>query len=149
FALRADQLPAKEVAAFLAGYRDMLRAADEGARFDRCDWQNRPTASPEEVNLALAIASGGREVNRYLALRAKLELAQNRPQDAVRTLQTGFQHAKHVGEGGTIIHMLVGLSLAAVMVGEADELVRHPNGPNLYWALTALPRPFIDPRPGL
>ena len=48
-----------------------------------------------------------------------------------------------------MIQMLVGLSLSAVMVGRAEDLIRQPGSPNLYWALTALPRPFIDPRPAL
>jgi hypothetical protein len=45
--------------------------------------------------------------------------------------------------------MLVGQAIAMVMVVRAEDVIRHPGGPNLYWALTALPRPFIDPRPGL
>ncbi len=147
-AARPDQLPAAEVADFLRAYQDLLRTADEAARFDRCDWQQRFTG-PQDVGTALNLVQGHRELARWLSLRAKLELARDRPADAVRTLQTGFQLGKHVGEGGTLIQMLVGLAITTQMVGQAENVIRHPAGPNLYWALTALPRPFIDPRPGL
>jgi hypothetical protein len=45
--------------------------------------------------------------------------------------------------------MLVGHAITTIMVGRAEDVIRHPDGPNLYWALTALPRPLIDPRSGL
>ena len=45
--------------------------------------------------------------------------------------------------------MLVGQAITSIMVGRAEDVIRHPDGPNLYWALTTLPRPFIDPRPSL
>ena len=144
---RPDQLPAKEVAEFLQAYRSMFRAVEEGARSDHCDWQQG--AGPADVAGLLESVQGNREIARYLSLRARLELAEDRPGDAVRTLQTGFQLGQHVGEGDTLIQMLVGQAIAMVMVGRAEDVIRHPGGPNLYWALTALPRPFIDPRPGL
>ncbi|HET6575479.1 MAG TPA: hypothetical protein VFG68_17885 [Fimbriiglobus sp.] len=145
---RFDQLPAGEVEEFLTAYRDMLRTADAAARMDRCDWQHR-AAGPEAISGTLTLVQGHRELARWLSLRAKLELKQDRPADAVRTLQTGFRLGKDVGEGGTLIQMLIGYAITTRMVGRAEDVIRHPDGPNLYWALTTLPRPFIDPRPGL
>lgn len=146
---RPDQVSARDLAEFLKSYRPMLRMADEAARFDRADWQQGATAPLDAVDTTLNTVQGGRELVRYLSLRAKLELAQNRPTDALRTLQTSFQVGKHYGESGTTIHLLVGLAIAHVAVGQAEWLIDHPGGPNLYWALTALPRPFLDPRIGL
>jgi hypothetical protein len=143
-----DQLPAAEVDEFLKAYRDMLRTVDEAARTDRCDWQQR-LAGPEAISGALTVVQGHRELARWLSLRARLELAQDRPADAVRTLQTGFRLGKDVGEGGTMIQMLVGHAITTIMIGRAEDVIRHPDGPNLYWALTTLPQPFIDPRPSL
>lgn len=145
---RPDQLPAAEVEEFLKAYRDMFRAVDDAARMDRCDWQQR-LAGPEDISGGLTLVQGHRELARWLSLRARLELARDRPADAVRTLQTGFRLGKDVGEGGTLIQLLVGHAITTIMVGRAEDVIRHPDGPNLYWALTTLPRPFIDPRPGL
>ena len=129
---RFEQLPAAEVEEFLKAYRDMLRTVDDAARFDRCDWQQR-LAGPEDISGSLTLVQGHREVARWLKLRAKMELAQNRPADAVRTLQTGFRLGQDVGEGGTLIQMLVGQAITTVMVGQAEDVIRHPDGPNLYW----------------
>jgi hypothetical protein len=145
---RPDQLPAAEVDEFLKAYRDMLRAVDEAARMDRCDWQQR-TVGPEAISGTLTLVQVHRELTRWLSLRARLELAQGRPADAVHTLQTGFRLGKDVGEGDAMIQMLVGHAIAMIMIGRAEDVIRHPDGPNLYWALTTLPRPFIDPRPAL
>jgi hypothetical protein len=145
---RPDQLPTAEVEEFFKAYRDMLRTVDDAARMDRCDWQQR-LAGPEAISGSLTVVQGHRELARWLSLRAKLELARDRPADAVRTLQTGFRLGKDVGEGGTLIQMLVGQAITSIMVGRAEDVIRHPDGPNLYWALTTLPRPLIDPRPSL
>jgi hypothetical protein len=44
---------------------------------------------------------------------------------------------------------LVGVAIANIFLGEVEHLMQRPNGPNVYWALTTLPRPLIDPRPAL
>jgi hypothetical protein len=45
-----------------------------------------------------------------------------------------------------LISALVGMAITATMAARLDELVQHPKAPNLYWALTDLPRPFIGLR---
>ena len=82
----------------------------------------------------------------WLRFRVKLELAEGRFDDALRTLQTGFQMARHVGEGPTLIQSLVGLAFAAIIVDAAAEWGTAPGSPNLYWALATLPNPLIDLR---
>ncbi|OWK45735.1 hypothetical protein [Fimbriiglobus ruber] len=144
-----DRLPAKDAAEYLKPYRDMLRAADEAARCDRCDWHPGTPLKIEDIQGMLSSVQGNREVIRGLKLRARLELAEKRPADAVRTVQTMFQIAKHYGEGGTAIQMLVGLAFEAITLGCVEDMIRQPDGPNLYWALTAAPHPLVDPRPAL
>lgn len=146
---RLDQVSTRDLAEFLRSYRPMLRMADEAARFERADWQQGATAPLDAIDTTLNTVQGGRELVRYLSLRAKLELAQNRPTDAMRTIQTCFQVGKHYGESGSSIHLLVGLAITHTAIARAEELIDHPGGPNLYWALTAIPRPYIDPRVGL
>jgi hypothetical protein len=65
---------------------------------------------------------------------------------ALYTLQTGFALARHVSDAPTLIQSLVGTAIAAVMLAQLAELIQQPGAPNLYWALTDLPRPFIDLR---
>jgi hypothetical protein len=142
-----DKLPLAEVAAFVTPYRPMLRALDAAARCRDCDWQAGPAAAEVAVNFTLL--QSHRDMNRLLRLRLRLEAADGRPADALRTLQTGLQHARHVGEAGTVIELLVGQAQAAVLLADAERLTARPGAPNLYWALATLPKPLIDFRPGL
>lgn len=144
-----DKLPVADVKEFLKTYREMFKEVDAAARMTYCDWHQGRELKPEDLAAILPGVQAEREVVRYLSFRCRVELAENRFDDAVRTLQTGFQLGKHVGEGRTSIEMLVGIALAGAMVGRADELVARPGSPNLYWALAGLPRPFIDPRPAM
>jgi hypothetical protein len=59
------------------------------------------------------------------------------------------QFGKHIAEGPSLIQMLVGIAVTNVFLGKADDLIARPGSPNLYWGLSTLPRPLLDPRPGL
>jgi hypothetical protein len=61
-------------------------------------------------------------------------------------LQSGYALAHGMGRGDTLIHVLVGVAMAIILDRELEEIVQQPGCPNLYWALTALPRPYFDPR---
>ena len=45
-----------------------------------------------------------------------------------------------------LIKTLVGHAVANVTLNRVEEFVQEPSAPNLYWALTDLPRPLIDLR---
>ena len=141
--------PAGELAAYLRPYRPMFRTLDEAARMTTCDWQYRTAGGSEEVAVATNLVQGRRDATRLLKHRVRLELAEGRTADALHTLQTGLQHARHVGEAGSLIDLLVAHATANIMLTQAEELTTRPGAPNLYWALVTLPRPLIDPRPSL
>jgi hypothetical protein len=81
-----------------------------------------------------------------LVLRARLQMADGNHDQAVATLQTGFALGRHVGEAPNLICSLVGMAIATAMAKEVETLIQMPGAPNLYWALTGLPRPMIDLR---
>lgn len=141
-----QQLPLDEVEEFLKAYRAMFRAADEAARCERCDWEMRLDGGQDDIALAITTVQSSRELARALSLRVKLEIGRGRFAEAVRAMQTGFQLARDVGQSGTMIHMLVGIAITQQMIARVEDLIRQPGAPNMYWALTMLPRPFIDPR---
>jgi hypothetical protein len=45
-----------------------------------------------------------------------------------------------------MIQLLVGLALTSISNNGVEKFITRPNAPNLYWALTTLPQPFINPR---
>ncbi len=143
-----DQLPLEAIKKFLVDYQPMLHEADEAARFDRCDWQLANRKFSDMQNL-LPTVQTHRELMRILSLRVRVEIAEKRFDAAIRTMQTAFQLGRHVGEGSTMIEMLVGYALVGTSIARCDELISQPNAPNLYWALATLPNPIFDPRPAL
>ena len=74
-----------------------------------------------------------------------LELSEERFDDAIHTLQTGFALARDVGKGDTLIQDLVGIAIAAIMFGQVQQWEQIPGSPNLFWALTDLPAPLVNP----
>jgi hypothetical protein len=144
-----EKLPIVEVKKFLFGYAGTFRALDRAARCDRCEWELDRTATAAGLIDVLPEVQRYREMTRFNSLRVRLDLAENDFDGAIRGLQAGLRLGKDVGEGPTLIHSLVGIALVAVHTGRIDEWVQRPGSPNLYWALTTLPRPFIDPRPAL
>jgi hypothetical protein len=143
-----EKLPTKEVGEYLKNHRNMFRAVDEAARMNSIDWQARSDRA-EEISAILESVQGFRELARFLKLRFRLEMAENRLPDAIRTIQTTMQLGKHLAEGSNMIQMLVGLAIARIALGEVQEFLQHPKAPNLYWALATLPKPLVDPRPAL
>ncbi len=144
-----DKLPVAEVKKYLAGYSQSFRTLDAAAKTDRCDWELTGRLSVSNIDLLLPEAQTFRELARVQKLRVRVDLAENDFDAAVRNLQAGFRLGKDIGEGPTLIMSLVGLAVTNIFLGEVEHLMQRPNGPNMYWALTTLPRPLIDPRPAL
>jgi len=144
-----DKLPVADVKKYLAGYSASFRALDAAAKADRCDWELTSKISVRNIDLLLPEIQTFREMARFQKLRVRIDLAENDFDIAVRNLQTGFRLGKDVGEGPTLIQSLVGIAITSIFLTEVEELIQRPNSPNMYWALTTLPRPFIDPRPAL
>ena len=51
-----------------------------------------------------------------------------------------------MSEGPFLINSLVGIAICNSMLDRLEELIDQPGAPNLYWALTALPRPLVSLR---
>ena len=64
--------------------------------------------------------------------------------DAVRTLQCGYAEARHVAQSPTLVSGLVGVTIAGMMSYQVQQFIQQPDAPNLYWALSTLPRPLVD-----
>jgi hypothetical protein len=144
-----DKLPAEDVRAALKAYATALRELEYGTRCKTCEWVSAPAPGPAALDDLLGTIPAYRDLARWLALRLKVELAEKQYDAAVGTLRSGLQFAKHLGEGPSLIQMLVGHAVAGVFLAKAEEFVARPGAPSLYWAVSGLPRPFIDPRPGL
>jgi hypothetical protein len=139
-------LPVEE----MRGYGGLaLRGADYAARLDNPDWQVLLRAKEEGYRLVLAEVQQMRELVGALQVRFRGEVADRRFNDAIVTAKTMFALARHLGKHPTLIGYLVGVATAHVGIGPLDEMLQQPGCPNLFWALTDLPQPFIDLREGM
>jgi hypothetical protein len=96
------------------------------------------------MTLLLPDVQQTRTYGRLLAAKAHLEIAEGKYDQAVRTLQNGYADARHVGQGPFIVCAMVGVNIAEIMDHQVEQLIQQPDAPNLYWALSMLPRPLID-----
>jgi hypothetical protein len=126
-----------------------LHEVDRGARREYCDWEMLPRLRREGFSTLVPDLQYMRQLGRLLSFRARTELAKGEFEKAAFTAQTIFALSRHVGESPTLISALVGLAIGQIALDGVEDFIQQPDAPNLYWALTGLPRPFIDIRTGL
>ena len=133
-----NKLPQAEVQAVLQQARTSLKLAGRAARCSKSIWP------PFQPGTLPANLTEYRNLARLLCLRARLEVAQKRYDDAVGTIQTGLAMARHVGEGPTVVQGMVGVAIATMVLRGVEDLAQAPGSPNLHGALEGLPRPLVD-----
>jgi len=126
-----------------------LKEVDRAARRDYCDWELTPRLREDGISMLLPDVQGFREYSHLLSLRTRFQIADGKLDDAVYTLQTGFALARDVANAPTLIQVLVGLAIAQMQIGDVEAVMQAPKSPNLYWALTNLPRPLVSLRTSL
>jgi hypothetical protein len=146
------ELPVKELRDY--GGR-AARDADYAARLDTPDWQVLLRLKRDGIHLLLPDVQVLRNLASVLKVRLRGAIADRRFDDAVVTIKTMLALSRHLGEHPTVIGNLVGLAIAQLTVGSVmgpgplEEMIQQPGCPNLFWALTDLPSPFIDLRKGV
>jgi len=116
-----------------------------GGRCRTCNWQ-LPIGDVPFYDLLLPQAQELRQFGRILATKARLQLARGDFDSAIMTLQSGYALGRHAAAGETLVNGLVGIGICHLMSDQLREHAQLPDAPNLYWALTDLPRPLIDLR---
>jgi hypothetical protein len=143
--LPVDQVPVDQARKFLQDHHYMLRQVELGARRQTVDW-NYTLDEPNPIGLLLPDIQWMRNYEPVLMLQVRVALAEKDYPAAAHHLETCFAFSRHVANGPTLIHKLVGFTLAMQLAGAAADFVERPDAPNLYWAHTTLPRPLIDLR---
>lgn len=143
-----SELPREAVRELLGKhlYWPALHYLEMAARREYCHGDYPLREPGEAISLLLPNVSKLRMLARLQVVRVRLAIADGDLEQAVHDLQTGFAMARHTAEGPTLINSLVGIAIAALMTQQVEALVEAPGAPNLYWALTDLPRPLVDLR---
>jgi hypothetical protein len=129
--------------------RSALKQADRAARMDKPDWQILPKLKTDGVGLLIPDVQKLRFLANCLQERFRSELSQGLFDEALVTAKTMFAMSRHMGEHPTLIGDLVGFAIAQIAIGPLEEMLEQPGCPNLYWALTNLPSPFISLERGM
>lgn len=142
-ALPLAEFPVDEVRAFLKSSRELLDELHRAARRQRCDWE-LPLGEGDSLSIPLPELMPARNFGQLLALEARVQVAEHRFHDALRTLQSGFSLARQLSHGPTFLHALVAAGTGQYMARVIMDWSTQPGSSNLYWALTAMPRPLVD-----
>jgi len=116
------------------------RLIHRAARQRYCDWQLAPH---EGVDMGVPSLGELRRLGKWMAVYAKVLIAERRYDEALGILQAGNAMGRHIGQNLTLIQGLVGLATLENMAHRVEEWVQQRESPNLYWALTNLPTPMI------
>jgi hypothetical protein len=140
-------LPLTDIRAHLDSAEPLLREVDRAALLRECDWQL--DRRPEGIALLIPDVQGFRGIARVLAVRVRYAIARGNFAEAVTALRSGYALGHRLAAGPFLIHVLVGLAITAILDRQLETLVQQPGAPDLYWALTVLPRPFADLGPAV
>lgn len=146
-ALPLYDLPAEEIKTYLKPYNAALRELDRAAAAERCEWDLLPRVRAEGVDLQFPEIGPARDLAEVLWLRTRVELGEGRFDAAAGSLRTGYQTARNVAVLPGLLPLVCGLAQQTWFTLGVEEWVARPGSPNLYSALSALPRPALDPRP--
>ncbi|NOY29688.1 MAG: hypothetical protein GXP28_05795 [Planctomycetes bacterium] len=113
-----------------------------------CDWGYNLTElrGSEVYAMLLPGAQQSRSIARMLALRSRLAIVEGRFDDAIDHMRMNYRLASNVGQEPILVCGLIGIAIEGVTSHTVIDLISAPDSPNLYWALTELPRPLVDMR---
>lgn len=133
-----DKLPREQVQSALEKLKPTLELLEQAGKCKRCKW---PYWDGDTLAESLREY---RSLISLLSIQIRFQIARGRHDEAIETARTGFAMAKHLGEGPTILHGIVGIGVAARICRQLEEFVQQPDAPCLRQALHDMPRPFID-----
>jgi hypothetical protein len=138
----------KWLSAYDAQVGEQLRTA---VYRETCDFDHRvqDLDGMKAIAFLLPECQQVRSLARMLRVKARLDIADGRLDEAVETLRMGFQLVHDVGQQRFLVSQLVGIACASINLESLPELMAAPRAPNLYWAIAALPRPLVDMNRGL
>ncbi len=139
-------LPGEEVRKVLDLYKEPLELLHRAARCEHCDFEISQRLREKGFEAPLPEIQRLRSASVLLNTRARLELAEDHPDLALKTLQTGYALGRDVGKEPALICALVGVAITARTNQVLELALRHPRTPNLSGSLAVLPRPFLDMR---
>jgi hypothetical protein len=145
--MELKEFPVAEARQVVDRWAGRLKLLEFGTRRESCSWNfTLREQRLEAIGILLPDTQSMRRWASLLSLKARMETAEHAYDKAIDTIETGIAFGRHVGEGPFLINALVGISICNQMCDRLEELIVQPEAPNLYWALSAMPRPLVPIR---
>jgi hypothetical protein len=146
-----EQLDQEQVRKWVQAHRLPLENLKTAVYRETCDfdWRVQDLRGQETIGFLLEEVQRARGLARVLQVKARLEMAEGKLDEALETLRHGYQLGRDVTQPPLLINALVGVAIGRMMNETLIELLDQQGAPNLYWAVAALPRPYVDFRPAM
>lgn len=146
FSMKPEELPLEEVKKYLVFTSFQPRFLEEAVRRDRFNMDRHFREEEDPIAYLLPEIQAMRELARTQSLRCKVAIAEGRLDEALAILGQQYALARHLGQDEFLVSNLVGIACAGIAWSDFLYLMQHPDAPNYYWAVAALPRPLLDMR---
>ena len=113
-----------------------------------CDWGlgEEGLVGTKIFDLLLPSVQETRSISRALSLQTRVAIAEKRFDRAVELMRMNYRVGQNVSKMKFLVCTLVGVAEVGITNGTMIDFIAAPDSPNMYWALTELPRPIIDVR---
>ena len=150
----SNEIPIEELP--LEQVREVARAFDSehyksASRCRRCDWglAEEDLQGLEAISFLLPDAQESRAISRGLVLLTRLAIAERRFDDAVEYMRMNYQLGQDFSKQRFLVCSLIGLAEVNMTNASMIDFIGAQGSPNMYWALSELPRPLINVREAL
>lgn len=117
---------------------------DVAARRTHAEWEYLEQSKKDGMMFLVPEVHSIRRLAEIVQARARVAIMEQQFDRAVFHLQSGYAMARHLNKARLLIASLTGLAIARNMMNTTTEFIQQPDAPNLYWALSQLPQPFMD-----
>jgi len=129
--------------AILQKCAEALRRVDAAARCQDVDWD----AALRELGFdaTMSYLNHLRHFANILRLKYRFQMARGDLSGALRSMQTSFSMAVQLNRRPVLVEGLVAAGVSELVLDRGvEEWVGLDHSPNLYWALSSLPRPYFN-----
>lgn len=139
-----DQLAHGDLENVLSRFTTRMKYIDMAARREQAIFDF--TLRQEGFSALLPYLNDMRTNANLLGLKARLQIARDDWEGAAQTFQTGFSMCQQLNDHAVLVQGLVETGMADLLLTRLREWGTKPNAPNMYWALSDLPQPFVNLR---
>lgn len=145
-----DEFPVEDARKVVGPFVNIFKELRLAARRRRCDFQLPIEESGTQLYYVLMPELQLlRDLSRVFSVHIRVLIREGKFDEAIDCLQTGYAMGRHVGDAPFLVNSLVGVAICQMMNERVVDFAQQEGTPNLYWSLTALPRPLVSMRRAL